>query len=151
MAIGGMEKVLLKIKVLPGGMPPRRMSSGAVGYDIFARLEEAIILKPGERRKVPAGFAIEVPDGFEAQIRPRSGLAIKYGLTMLNSPGTIDPDYRGEVQVILANLGEQDIIIENGDRIAQMIIAPVADAQLEIAENLSPTSRGEKGFGSTGV
>ncbi len=145
-----MDKILLKIKVLSGGIAPKKMTLSAVGYDIFARLDEPVVLHPGERGKIPAGFAIEIPDGYEAQIRPRSGLAVKYGLTMLNSPGTIDPDYRGEVSVILANLGGEDIIIQNGARIAQMIIASVANARFEIVKNLSKTSRGEGGFGSTG-
>lgn len=146
-----MSELIIKIKLFSGGIAPRRMSSGAVGFDIFAHLEEPIGLSPGQRCVVPAGFVIEIPDGYEAQIRPRSGLALKHGLTMLNSPGTIDPDYRGEVKVILANLGGDDIIISNGERIAQMVLAVIPQVKLEFADNLSDSSRGENGFGSTGV
>jgi len=146
-----MVEVRIKIKIITGGKPPEKMSPGAVGYDVFARLEKPLVLDPGARALVPAGFEIEIPEGFEAQIRPRSGLAIGYGLVLLNSPGTIDPDYRGEVKVILANLGQKDIIISNGDRIAQMVISPVALPQIEITENLSESKRGKNGFGSTGV
>ncbi len=140
----------IRIKRIDGGMFPKKMSDGAVGFDIFARLDSPIELASGERAIVPAGFSIEVPSGFEAQIRPRSGLSARYGLTMLNSPGTIDPDYRGEVKVILCNLGEQPITIENGDRIAQMVICPVAETELIESSELTETKRGYSGFGSTG-
>ncbi len=140
----------IRIKRIDGGVIPKKMSDGAVGFDIFARLDSPIELASGERAIVPAGFSIEVPSGFEAQIRPRSGLAARYGLTMLNSPGTIDPDYRGEVKVILCNLGEQPITIENGDRIAQMVICPVAETELIESSELTETKRGYSGFGSTG-
>jgi len=146
-----MSESVVKIKLCPGGIAPRRMSSGAVGFDIFAHLDEPIKLSPGKRCVVPAGFVIEIPGGYEAQIRPRSGWALKHGLTMLNSPGTIDPDYRGEVKVILANLGENDIIISNGERIAQMVLAAVPKVKFELVDSLSDSSRGENGFGSTGI
>ncbi|MCD6595701.1 dUTP diphosphatase [bacterium] len=138
------------VKKFGDGIIPCKMSDNAVGFDIFARLDNSIELAVGERAIVPAGFVIEVPQGFEAQIRPRSGLAIKYGLTMLNSPGTIDPDYRGEIKVILANLGDEPITIENGDRIAQMVICPVAEPELIEVDEVTETERGNGGFGSTG-
>jgi len=127
------------------------MSASAVGFDLFARLEIPVILEFGERTVVPAGFAIEIPIGYEAQIRPRSGLAAKKGITMLNSPGTIDPDYRGEVKVILANFGEVPVTIKNTDRIAQMVICPVVVPELIEVDELSESDRGQNGFGSTGV
>ncbi|RKZ34854.1 dUTP diphosphatase [bacterium] len=141
----------IRIKLFPGGKIPERMSDNAVGFDIFARLDSAVTLKCGERNIIPAGFAIEVPAGFEAQIRPRSGLSLDYGLIIPNSPGTIDQDYRGEVKVIVANFGKEQITINNGDRIAQMIICPVASAELVIADELTESERGDGGFGSTGI
>jgi dUTP pyrophosphatase len=111
--------------------------------------EEAVLL-PGERRLVPTGLSIELPEGFEAQVRPRSGLALKHGVTCLNSPGTIDADYRGEVGVILANLGREPFPVRRGDRIAQLVVAPVARAELREVVALSDSSRGQGGFGSTG-
>lgn len=141
----------IKLKLLPGGTIPRKMTPGSSGYDLFARLQEPVTLHPGERRAIPAGFIIELPEGYEAQIRPRSGLALKHGLTVLNSPGTIDSDYRGEVKVILINLGNEDITIKNGDRIAQMIISRTHHCEFEYTDNITPTTRNENGFGSTGV
>ncbi len=143
--------VEVRIKLVDGGKLPRRMSAGAVGFDLFARLPEPLVLKPGQRALVPVGFAIEVPSGYEAQIRPRSGLAVRTGLVVLNSPGTVDPDYRGEVKVPVANFGDEPVVIRDGDRIAQMVLAPVASARLVPTEKLSPTKRGEGGFGSTGI
>ena len=140
----------VKIALVPGGMEPCRMTPHAVGFDLFARLDEPLILQPRKRAAIPVGFTIEIPEGYEAQIRPRSGLALNKGLALLNSPGTIDPDYRGEVKVIVANLGEEEIEISNGDRIAQMVIVPVADAKLCIVAELSKSQRGQGGFGSTG-
>lgn len=118
--------------------------------DLLAAIEEPIILKPMERVLVPTGIAVEIPPGFEAQIRPRSGLAIRHGITLLNTPGTIDADYRGEIKVILINLGSEDFVVRRGDRIAQMVIAPVIKVELEEVEELSPTKRLTGGFGSTG-
>ncbi len=118
----------------------------------FCLLPEGIIvIKPGERFPVPTGLKIELPVGYEAQIRPRSGLALKKGITLLNTPGTIDSDYRGEIKIIVINLGHEDFIIECGDRIAQMIIAPVVQGVFTFNENLSETVRGSGGFGSTGT
>jgi len=118
--------------------------------DLLSAVYEPIVLKPMQRALVPTGIAVEIPPGYEAQIRPRSGLAIKHGITLLNTPGTIDADYRGEIKVILINLGEEDFVINRGDRIAQMVICPVVRVELEEVEELSTTSRSDGGFGSTG-
>jgi dUTP pyrophosphatase len=112
--------------------------------------DEPIVLRPGARAMVPTGLCIALPQGFEAQVRPRSGLAAKHGLTCLNSPGTVDSDYRGELKVILINLGEEDFTIRRGERIAQMVIAPVVQAQWDLVTSLDETARGAGGFGSTG-
>ena len=127
---------------------PRYASEDAVGLDVTAA--EEIILKPGERHAVATGFAIEIPRGYEIQVRPRSGLAMKHGITCLNTPGTIDSDYRGEVKVILANLGQEPFEIRRGERIAQLVPAPVLRADFVEASELSDTQRGSGGFGSTG-
>ncbi len=127
---------------------PSYATGGAAGLDL--RADAAVTLQPGERALVPAGFAIAIPPGFEGQVRPRSGLALRDGVTCLNSPGTIDCDYRGEVGVILANLGQKAVTLARGDRIAQLIIAPVARAELAESGSLPPTGRGEGGFGHTG-
>jgi dUTP pyrophosphatase len=135
------------------GLPlPAYETVGAAGMDLRAAVEEEapIVLKPGARVMTPTGLAFAVPPGFEAQVRPRSGLAAKAGVTCLNAPGTIDSDYRGEVKVILINLGEEDFIIRRGDRIAQLVIAPVTQAAWSLVANLDETSRGAGGFGSTG-
>lgn len=135
------------------GLPlPAYETVGAAGMDLRAAVEEdaPIVLKPGARVMAPTGLAFAVPPGFEAQVRPRSGLAAKAGVTCLNTPGTIDSDYRGEVKVILINLGEEDFIIRRGDRIAQLVIAPVTQASWSLVANLDETSRGAGGFGSTG-
>lgn len=136
------------------GLPlPAYETDGAAGMDLRAAIAEGetLTLRPGARTRVPTGFCIAVPRGFEAQARPRSGLAFKAGITCLNSPGTIDSDYRGEVQVILINHGQEDFHIRRGDRIAQMVIAPVARASWQEVASLDDTSRGAGGFGSTGV
>lgn len=136
------------------GLPlPRYETEGAAGMDLTAALAdgETLVLAPGERAMVPTGLAIALPQGFEAQVRPRSGLAAKNGVTVLNSPGTIDCDYRGEVKVILINLGQDAFTIERGTRIAQMIVAPVTQARLREVETLDETARGAGGFGSTGT
>ena len=131
---------------------PKQQSSGAAGVDLLAALgiSEVVSVAPGHRAIVPCGFAIALPQGYEAQVRPRSGLASKYGVTVLNSPGTIDADYRGEVKVILINLGEAIFEIRRGDRIAQMVVAPVSAVGFSEKETLDATERGSAGFGSTG-
>jgi dUTP pyrophosphatase len=132
---------------------PSYETPGAAGMDLRAAVtaDAPMVLTPGARALVPTGFIFEVPQGYEAQIRPRSGLAIKNGITCLNSPGTVDSDYRGEVKVILANLGQQDFVIERGMRIAQMVIAPVTQVSVFEVTETSDTARGTGGFGSTGV
>ncbi|TCS82994.1 dUTP diphosphatase [Tepidibacillus fermentans] len=143
----------IKIKRLPGydhAKIPQRMSEGASGFDIFAAINEPIRLRAGERRLIPTGFAIEMPIGVEAQIRPRSGLALKHGISILNTPGTIDADYRGEVGVIIINLGQEDFEIKPGDRIAQLVFVEVPKVTLEEVEELSDSTRGTGGFGHTG-
>ena len=131
------------------GLPlPSYASHGAAGMDVVAA--ENVTLLPGERHAVATGFAIAIPPGHEVQVRPRSGLALKHGITCLNTPGTIDSDYRGEVKVILANLGDENFEIRRGDRIAQLVIAPVARARWEEVESLPASERGAGGFGSTG-
>jgi dUTP pyrophosphatase len=134
------------------GLPlPAYMSAGAAGADIVAALAAPLTLAPGERALIPTGFALEVPAGFEVQVRPRSGLAFKHGVTVLNAPGTIDSDYRGPVGVLLVNLGTEPFTIVRGDRIAQLIVAPVARAAFGEAATLAASDRGAGGFGSTGV
>jgi dUTP pyrophosphatase len=131
---------------------PAYETAGAAGMDLRAAVAEAepIVLRPGARAAVPTGLAFALPQGFEGQVRPRSGLAARYGVTQVNTPGTIDSDYRGEVKVILINLGQEDFTIRRGDRIAQLVIAPVTQAQWTEVESLDDTVRGEGGFGSTG-
>ena len=130
---------------------PEYKTALSAGMDLTANIDAPIELKPLERRLIPTGLSIELPAGYEAQVRPRSGMALKYGLTCLNSPGTIDADYRGEIGVILVNLSSQDFTINDGDRIAQMVIAKHETAIWEEVENLDETNRGEGGFGSSGV
>jgi dUTP pyrophosphatase len=133
------------------GLPlPAYMSDGAAGADIVAAVEGDLVLAPGARALVPTGFALEVPAGYEVQVRPRSGLALKAGVTCLNSPGTIDSDYRGPVGVILVNHGDQAFVVRRGDRIAQLVVAPVARASFGEAGVLAASIRGDGGFGSTG-
>jgi dUTP pyrophosphatase len=141
------------IKLLPHGEGlelPAYASAGAAGIDLAAAVDHSLILNPEHRALVPTGIAIALPEGYEGQVRPRSGLALKHGLTVLNSPGTIDCDYRGEVQVILANLGTEPVTIRRGDRIAQLVIAPVTRAEIRRVAELPETMRGAGGFGSTG-
>ena len=132
---------------------PSYETAGAAGMDLraAASADQPIILSPGKRALVPTGFIFEIPAGYEAQIRPRSGLAFKHGITCLNTPGTIDSDYRGEVKVLLVNLGDEDFVIERGMRIAQMVIAPVTQVSVHEVQETSETARGAGGFGSTGV
>lgn len=130
---------------------PSYESDQAAGMDIRAALHQPVVLKPGERALIPTGLKMALPGGYEAQIRPRSGLAYRNGITMLNTPGTIDSDYRGEVKVLAVNLGDEAYTIRHGDRIAQMVIAPVTQAKVISADSLRETERGEGGFGSTGL
>ena len=142
------------VRVRPGGDPlplPRYMTPDAAGMDLRADLEAEIVLAPSERRLVPTGLAVAIPPGFEGQVRARSGLAARDGLTVLNAPGTIDADYRGEVQVLLANLGREPVRVQRGARIAQLVIAPVARATWREVATLPASARGEGGFGSTGT
>ncbi len=146
------QKVDIRVKRLNhgAGLPlPEYATSGAAGMDICAA--ESLILRVGKRHAVATGFAFAIPEGYEVQVRPRSGLALKNGITCLNTPGTIDSDYRGEVKVILANLGEDDFTITKGDRIAQIVVAPVTKGAMIEVESLDETTRGTGGFGSTGV
>jgi dUTP pyrophosphatase len=145
--------VTVRIKRLPhgAGLPlPAYETDGAAGLDLRAAIADPMILQPGGRDLVPTGLIFELPTGHEGQVRPRSGLAAKHGVTVLNTPGTIDSDYRGEVKVILVNLGTEPFTIEPGSRIAQLIVAPVTRATLVEAEDLSDSARGAGGFGSTG-
>ncbi|MEK9760362.1 MAG: dUTP diphosphatase [Candidatus Puniceispirillum sp.] len=129
---------------------PAYATHGAAGMDVAAAVDRSVILGAGERLAIPTGFAMAVPAGYEAQIRPRSGLALKHGVTVANAPGTIDSDYRGEVAILLVNLGAQDFTIERGMRIAQMVVAPVTQVTPVVTESLPDTGRGDGGFGSTG-
>ena len=152
-----MRKVIgpaLKLVRLPhaeGLDLPAYETAGAAGMDIRAAVSEPLVLQPGARMLVPTGFIFEIPQGFEIQVRPRSGLAFKHGVTCLNTPGTIDSDYRGEVKVLLINLGQEDFTIDRGMRIAQLVFAPVVQAQVQEADTFNNTARGAGGFGSTGV
>jgi dUTP pyrophosphatase len=146
--------ITLPIQTLPhfGDLKlPAYESPGAAGMDVAAAIEADIVIAPGERHAVPTGFAMAVPAGHEVQIRPRSGLALRHGVTIANAPGTIDSDYRGEVRIILINLGESPFTISRGMRIAQMVVAPVIQASPVRVDRLDATDRGDGGFGSTGV
>jgi dUTP pyrophosphatase len=134
------------------GLPlPDYATEGSAGMDLLAAVPEAVTIQPGARALIPTGLAMALPPGYEAQVRPRSGLALKHGLTVLNSPGTIDADYRGEVQAILVNLGEEPVAVTRGMRIAQLVLAPVTRAALEEVRELASSPRGGGGFGSTGT
>lgn len=146
--------VTVAIRRLPhaGDLPlPGYATAGSAGLDLAAAVDRDVILAPGERALVPTGFAIALPEGFEAQVRPRSGLAAASGVTILNGPGTVDSDYRGEIMVNLVNLGEAPFTVSRGDRIAQMVVAPVSRVDLRPAEELDATVRDAGGFGSTGI
>lgn len=143
------QKTTLQITLQEGATAPFYATEGAAGMDI--RSIEEVNLQPGERKLVRTGLKIAVPQGFEAQIRPRSGLALKKGISMVNTPGTIDSDYRGEVGVILINHGQEEVRLEKGERIAQMVICPVVQVQVEVVQSLDETDRGAGGFGSTGT
>ena len=144
---------MLKIKVINKGHQPlpRYATLQSAGMDLRANLDEPIVLRPLERCLVPTGLYIALPEGYEAQVRPRSGLALKHGITVLNTPGTIDADYRGEVGVLLINLSQEDFVIEDGERIAQMVIARHEQGEFVVVEELDETERGAGGYGHTGV
>ena len=129
---------------------PERATPGSAGYDLHAAVETDVVIAPGDRVLIPAGFSIALPVGYEAQIRPRSGLALEYGIVLPNAPGTIDSDYRGEVKIILLNTGEKAFTVKRGDRIAQLVVAPVTGADFEEVESLPSSGRGEGGFGHSG-
>lgn len=144
----------VRVQCLPHGQGlnlPSYQTADSAGCDLLAAIDDDRILQPGERALIPSGLAIALPSGYEAQVRPRSGLALKQGITVLNTPGTIDADYRGEVGVILINLGDQPVTITRGMRMAQMVVAPVTQAVFHLAETLDETDRGSGGFGSTGT
>lgn len=145
-----MDEIVVRFIGEEGAAVPEYKTKGSAGADVSALLKERIVLKPGERAAVPTGLRIELPLGYEAQMRPRSGLALQKGITCLNSPGTIDSDYRGELKVILVNLGQEAVTIDSGDRIAQIVVSPITRARFELADELSGTARGSGGFGSTG-
>jgi dUTP pyrophosphatase len=130
---------------------PLYQSAGAVGADIRARIDGDVVIEPGSRALIPTGLRLQIPDGLEGQVRPRSGLAARNGVTVLNSPGTIDSDYRGEVKVVLVNLGQEAFTVRNGDRIAQLVFSPVVRVTFRQAQDIDDTSRGSGGFGSTGT
>lgn len=143
----------IRVQQLPHGrdLPlPQRASPGSAGCDLRAAVDEPVVLEPGARALIPTGLVIEIPAGFEGQVRPRSGLALHHGVTIVNTPGTIDSDYRGEVRVLLINLGQEPFTVERGDRIAQLLVAPVEAVSFEAVDVLSDSDRGSGGFGSTG-
>ncbi len=146
-----MDKVEVKCLSKDGAVVPSYKTAGAAGADVCALLDEDLILKKGQRSLIPTGLFFEIPLGYEIQVRPRSGLAFKNGITVLNTPGTIDSDYRGELKVLLINLGEEDFTIKSGDRIAQIILSPVTIADFKSVQSISQTERGAGGFGSTGL
>jgi dUTP pyrophosphatase len=147
------SRIVVSVQVLPHGEGlemPAYATEGSSGCDLRAAVSDSIVLAPGSRMAVPTGLCLAIPAGFEGQVRARSGLALAHGIACLNAPGTIDSDYRGEVKVILGNLGEEPFRISRGDRIAQMVISPVARAELDRVEELPASPRGSGGFGSTG-
>ena len=150
----GSDRPEIQVQRLPhfeGLSLPSYATAGAAGMDVEAAVEADIVLSPGARTAVPSGLAMAIPAGFEMQVRPRSGLALKHGVTVANAPGTIDSDYRGEVKIMLVNHGEADFTITRGMRIAQLVVAPVSLARLAVVDRLETTDRGDGGFGSTGV
>ena len=146
-----MNKIEVKCLASKGAVMPCYKTQGAAGADVCAFLTEPVTIEPGSFAMIPTGLFFEIPQGYEIQVRPRSGLAAKNGITVLNTPGTIDSDYLGELKIILINLGKEAFVVKNGERIAQIIVSPVTLASFTITDSLSDTSRGEKGFGSTGV
>lgn len=147
-----MQKITVKVKKLENfhGELPQYQSLGASGFDVRAQLSGPVVLNPGERALIPTGLSFEIPSGYEIQARPRSGFAAKNGVTVLNTPGTIDADYRGEVKIIIINLGNEAVTINDQERCAQLVIAPVLQAQFQLVDELGSTERGAGGFGSTG-
>ena len=145
-----MTKILIK-RFSNKVLTPKYETKGSSGMDIAAFIENKIIINPGSKEIIPTGFSLSIPEGYEVQIRPRSGLAAKQGISVLNTPGTIDADYIGEIKVILINLSKNKFIVENGLRIAQMVVCPVIQAEFQEVQELSKTTRGSGGFGSTGV
>jgi len=145
-----MEEISIRIINKSDNAIPEYATEGSSGMDLRAFLESPVTIKPLERRLVPTGIFLEIPKGYEVQVRPRSGLALKHGITCLNSPGTVDSDYRGELKVILINLSDTGFVIENGDRIAQMIVCPIVKAVLDEVTELGGTERGVGGFGHSG-
>jgi len=143
--------ILRVVKLRSDAVVPRYATPDSAGLDLTASLDAPVVIEPGERKLVPTGLAIALPRGFEGQVRPRSGLALKHGVTCLNAPGTIDADYRGELQVLLVNLSGEPFVISRGDRIAQLVIAPVSQATLTEVDALDGTERGAGGFGSTAI
>ena len=150
-ALPNTHKMKLKIVNTSDNPLPEYETTGSAGVDLRAQLQEPVMLKPLQRALIPTGLYIELPDGFEAQVRPRSGLALKKGVTVLNSPGTIDSDYRGEIKVIMINLSNETTVINTGERIAQLIISKFEKVQFKEVDELNETERGEGGFGHTGV
>ena len=150
-----MDKLVIRVARLDPSREdlglPARQTAGAAGYDVCAANPEPIVLPPGARAAVPTGLALSIPAGYEVQVRPRSGLALKHGIIIPNSPGTIDPDYRGELKVILMNLGDQPFVVRGGDRIAQLIAARFCDAEWRLVTELDETERSGGGFGHTGT
>ena len=146
-----MNKIEVKLVAQNGAVVPSYKTDGAAGADVCAFLTEPVTIAPGSFAMIPTGLFFEIPQGYEIQVRPRSGLAAKNGITVLNTPGTIDSDYRGELKIILINLGSSAFVVNNGERIAQIIVSPVTVADFKLTDSLSDTVRGEKGFGSTGV
>ena len=146
-----MKKVKVLTQIKEGAELPSYASMLAAGADVRAAIQEEIILEPGATSLIPTGLCFEIPEGYEIQVRPRSGLALKHGITVLNSPGTIDADYRGEVKVIMINHGKTSFVVEPGMRIAQLVLAPVVMAEFEVEEALTITARGEGGFGHSGT
>ncbi len=142
---------LVRYRVEDGVLAPSYQSSGSSGMDVRAHLSESLVIKPGRSVLVPTGLYLEIPSGYEVQVRSRSGLALKNGIMVLNSPGTIDSDYRGEIKVILMNLSSEDFVINNNDRIAQLVLSRYEKAELVLSDQLEETERGSGGFGSTGV
>ena len=148
---GSMTKINIKVVAKEGVKLPLYKTSGAAGADLCAFLEKPLVIESGKSAMIPTGLFFEIPEGYEVQVRPRSGLAAKNGVTVLNTPGTIDSDYRGEICVILINLGDKAFTVNNGDRIAQMLVAPVIQADFSLVQSLEETERGSGGFGSTGL
>ncbi|MCX8109709.1 MAG: dUTP diphosphatase [Syntrophorhabdaceae bacterium] len=146
-----MEELVVEITKKEGANLPLYGTELSSGMDLFAFVNEPVILRPMERALIPTGIYMGIPEGYEAEIRPRSGLAFKFGITVLNTPGTIDSDYRGEIKVLLINLGNEPFVVNNGDRIAQIIFKSIVRANLHVVASLPETSRGQGGFGSTGI